>query len=86
MVSTNFAVVFQLAKQFLRSPDAPADVIPSQRSGSATGENAAELVAELQMRKARNAELEFARKIAICRHQKILDEVKERHAEEVSVR
>lgn len=84
-VLTNVHKAVEPSEELLRSSDAPADVIPLLGILNTTSGSATEFFAEQEKCRERIAELESAKTIAVCRHVKLMEEVKQRHAEEVSV-
>lgn len=68
-----------------RSADVPISTVPSSDVAVNTAGHAAELSTWLEKAKARITELESVETMTVHRYEKLMDEVKQRHAEKVSV-
>lgn len=69
----------------LRPADVSVNNVPSPEVPVALGVDTSELVAKLYKSKKSIAELEPVETITVHRHEELLDEVKQRHADEISV-
>lgn len=81
---TNVAEAVELAQELLGSTDVHVNTVPPSEIPVTTGGDIAELTAELDKAKFRINELVFVEPFTIRWHGELWDEVKQRHAKEVS--
>lgn len=82
---TKVAQTVEQALELLRPADVSVDTILSSEVPVTAGEDITGTAAELDKAKLRIAESESAETMTVRRHEALLDEVKQRHAEKVSV-
>lgn len=85
MVLTNVAEVFELAQELLCLANVPVNAVPSAEFPVTARGDTIGLAAELDKAKVRIAKLESVDVMTNRRHKELLNEAKQRHAEEVRV-
>lgn len=75
----------ELVQELLLSAGASGNTLPSSEVPVLAGGDPIGSAAELDKAKARIAELKSVEAITVRRHEGLLDEVKHRHAEDISV-
>lgn len=81
---TKVGEVVELAQKWLRPADSALNTVPSSDAPVNSEEDTTEIAAELNIVKARIAELEYVENITVRRHEELFDKVKRRHAEKMS--
>lgn len=85
-VPANFSQGLAFAQKLLRSADISVHTAPSSKVLATTGLDTAELSTELDETTAHIAELESVETTTVLRQREPMDEIKQRHAQEVGVR
>lgn len=82
-IPTNVARALELAQKLLRLADVPANTVPLSEFLATAGYDTTGLAAEFNKAQTRIADFKSVKTMTVRRQKEVLDEDKQRHAEEV---